>query len=218
LADRIEKQLKDQRALLAGASHEMRTPLGHLRILVELMRANATPKVVDDIEREVVEMDALIEKLLASSRLDFSLAEKRDVDAKDLAVRALERASVDATKLALTSPSAPTAFRGDPTLLLGAIGNLIENAKTHGNGIIAVTVDARDDEIAFVVDDGGPGIAAEDEERVFEPFFHKGDQGTLGLGLSLVKRIAEAHGGRAFATTRPEGGGRVGFTVARAAA
>lgn len=227
MAERIEQQMKDQRALLAGASHELRTPLGHLRILVELLRANPSDKVIDDVEREVVEMDALVGKLLASARLDFSMADKRDVDALDLARRALERVGEPTSKLvsSASASASTTTFSGDPTLVLGALSNLLENARTHGVSVVTLNVDVRGDEIVFAVDDAGPGIAAEDEERVFEPFFHKdrrasaaATNGSLGLGLSLVKRIAEAHGGRAFATTRAEGGGRVGFTVAAAAA
>ncbi len=223
MADRIETQLRDQRALLAGASHEMRTPLGHLRILVELLRDKPSDKVVDDIEREVLEMDALIEKLLASSRLDFALADKRDVDAVDLARRALERAGEPPDKLTLpvAGPSGTGSeglraitVRGDPTLLLGALGNLLENARTHGGGVVRLILEPREDELAFVVEDSGQGVAPEDAERVFEPFFHRGDKGSLGLGLSLVKRIAEAHGGVAFAGQKG-GAGRFGFTVAR---
>jgi two-component system, OmpR family, sensor kinase len=229
MAERIEQQMKDQRALLAGASHELRTPLGHLRILVELLRTpapsgEASAKVIDDVEREVVEMDALVGKLLASARLDFSMADKREVDAVDLARRALERVGEPIAKLVVQGER--SVFTGDPTLVLGAIGNLLENARSHGVSVVNLTVEARADEIAFVVDDAGAGIAPDDEERVFEPFFHKDRRGSsgatgerangsLGLGLALVKRIAIAHGGRAFATTRSEGGGRVGFTVAR---
>jgi signal transduction histidine kinase len=109
---------------------------------------------------------------------------------------------------------------GDPTLLLGAVTNLVENAKSHGISLVRLSVEERGDEIAFVVDDAGPGIAAEDADKVFEPFFHRargdGTQGSLGLGLSLVKRIAEAHGGRAFAASHDDAvGARVGFTVLR---
>jgi signal transduction histidine kinase len=219
MADRIETQLKDQRALLAGASHEMRTPLGHLRILVELLRQQPSDKVISDVEREVVEMDALIEKLLASSRLDFSLADKRDVDCADLARRALERSGEPVAKLNIVDDT-NTHVHGDPTLLLGAVTNLVENAKSHGIELVALTVEQRGDELAFIVDDKGPGIAAEDADKVFEPFFHRargdGAQGSLGLGLSLVKRIAEAHGGRAFAASHDDApGARVGFTVLR---
>lgn len=225
MAERIEQQMKDQRALLAGASHELRTPLGHLRILVELLRTPAadgttSAKVIDDVEREVVEMDALVGKLLASARLDFSMADKREIDAADLARRALERIGEPVAKLVIAGVR--TSLTGDPTLLLGALTNLLENARSHGTGVETLTVEARDDDVRFVVDDAGPGIPAADEERVFEPFFHKAAAdhpgGSLGLGLALVRRIAEAHGGSAFATTRPEGGGRVGFTVARARA
>jgi signal transduction histidine kinase len=211
--------VKDQRALLACASHELRTPLGHLRILVELLRQQPSDKVIDDVEREVVDMDALVGKLLASARLDFSLAEKRDVDAVDLARRALERVGEDPTKL-VHDPDAPgtesdTKARGDPTLLLGALTNILENARTHGAGVVKLTIEARGRELAFFVDDNGPGIDEADAERVFEPFFHRGQKGSLGLGLTLVRRIAEAHGGRAFAGRGPAGGARVGFTISR---
>src|SRR5207244_2374596 len=96
MAERIEKQMKDQRELLAGVSHEIRTPLSRIRLLVELCRSKngdgASPgklavdeETLDEIDREVVEIDALVGELLASSRLDFAAVSPHDLDAKDVA-------------------------------------------------------------------------------------------------------------------------------------
>jgi signal transduction histidine kinase len=80
-------------------------------------------------------------------------------------------------------------------------------------------VDLREQCIAFEVDDAGPGFGPGEEERAFEPFYTRGrsgrDAGSLGLGLALVKRIAEAHGGRAYASNRSGGGARVGLEIPR---
>ncbi len=210
MAERIERQLADQRALLAGASHELRTPLGHLRILVETLRERPSPETLAEIEREVLDMDALVGRLLAQARLDFAVAERLDTDLVELARRALARAGLDERVL-----RAPPSLRAtvDPTLILGAMTNLLDNAAGHGGGAVALAIEHQGDTVRVSVDDQGPGIDEADRARVFEPFFHKGAKGSLGLGLHLVRRIAEAHGGRAFAEARPEGGARVGFTV-----
>jgi len=210
MAERIERQLSDQRALLAGASHELRTPLGHLRILVETQREQPSAQTLGEIEREILEMDALVGRLLAQARLDFAVAERRDTDLVELARRALARAGVDEARL--RAPPTLSAS-GDPTLVLGAMSNLLDNAAAHGGGVEALVIEDAGELVRVFVDDAGPGIADEDRARVFEPFFHKGAKGTLGLGLHLVRRIAEAHGGRAAAEARPEGGARVGFTA-----
>lgn len=231
MASRIEKQLADQRALLAAVSHELRTPLGHVRVLVETARdtpGGASPALLDELEREVMELDRLVDRLLASSRLDFATIERRDADVGALAVGAVERAGVPPERLAVEGNVTAAV---EPTLVRRAIANLLENAETHGGGAVAVRVERRDDEVAIEVDDAGPGVAAGDRQRVFSPFervAHNGENGHgaanrdgavdartggLGLGLTLVARIAKAHGGRAWLEERPGGGARVGFSV-----
>jgi signal transduction histidine kinase len=223
MASRIEKQLADQRALLAAVSHELRTPLGHVRVLVETARdtpGGATPAVYDELEREVMELDRLVDRLLASSRLDFATIERRDADIGALAVGAVERAGVPPERLAVEGDVKAAV---EPTLVKRAIANLLENAETHGGGAVAVRVERREGEVAIEVDDAGPGVVSSDRERVFTLFErgpHHSDGGAidtrsggLGLGLALVQRIAKAHGGRAWLDERPGGGARVGFSV-----
>jgi signal transduction histidine kinase len=246
MADRIEQQMTDQRELLAGVSHEIRTPLSRIRLLVELCRAERVgaegegswvvgAKTLDEIDREVVEIDALVGELLASSRLDFAALAPHELDAVDLARRALDRLGEDSSKLRLVDGS--TRVMADATLLARALANLIENAKAHGGGLEALVVRGgaaaaetigvgggessttrRRGSVIFEALDGGPGFLPGEEQRVFESFYQRPgaeprQKGALGLGLTLVKRIAEAHGGRAFAANREEGGARVGIEL-----
>lgn len=216
MADRIERQMADQRELLAQVSHELRTPLGHIRLLLELAREGApSAKTLDALDREVEEIDALVADLLASSRVTFDALTLRPLQARALAARALERAGLSTALLAVEGE--PTV-QGDPTLLMRALANLLENARAHGGGAASLSVTMTAGEVRFAVRDGGPGFAPGDEVRAFDPFFHRpraeGDgHGSLGLGLSLVARIAAAHGGRASAVNLPAGGAEVSFTV-----
>ena len=220
MAARVERQMADQRELLAAVSHELRTPLAHLRVLVELMRdAGGPERTADQMEREVVELDALVGELLASSRLDFGQLTPRELDGKDLAARALERTGLPAEALSVEVPEAK--LTGDATLLGRALANLLDNARKHGQGVEALRLFEKEGQLAFCVDDRGPGLLPGEETRIFAPFYRKDrggearEAGSLGLGLALVQRIARAHGGDTFAENRPGGGARVGFTLRR---
>lgn len=210
---RIEKQLADQRELLATVSHELRTPLGHLRLLIEMGRDNPSEKVVEEIEKEVLEIDALVAQLLASSRLDFGTLNTKAVDPVDLAERALMRLDLDVTLLEVDGERA--LMEADPTLLARALANLISNAENHGEAVRRLLIRFEPDEVVFAVEDTGPGFREEERERVFEAFY-RGEHragGALGLGLSLVHRIASAHGGRAWIEDVEGGGARVLFSI-----
>lgn len=220
MATRIQKQLDDQRELLATVSHELRTPLSRIRLLTEIARDGGEPgHAFDEIDREVIELDQLVGDLLASSRLDFSALTTKEVSAAEAASRAVSRAGLDPAEVLCVSDDS-LRLAADPTLLARALANLIDNAGRHGGGAKRVAVRAVGDRVAFEVEDSGPGLAVGEEERIFEPFYQGSSgpdgapkKGALGLGLALVRRIAEAHGGRAFAENRAEGGARVVLEV-----
>jgi two-component system, OmpR family, sensor kinase len=220
MAARIERQLADQRELLATVSHELRTPLGHLRVLLELLREQGpSAKLFAGMEREIQEMDALMGELLASSRLDFAALERHSLLGRAAAERALERAGL-ATEL-LRDESDGASFPGDATLVARALANLLDNAARHGQAVAALVVRRIPGAVEFEVDDRGTGFLPEDLERAFSPFYRgssddRSGRASLGLGLALVRRIAHAHGGRAWAKNRPEGGAAVGFSVSTA--
>jgi len=222
MAERIERQLDDQRELLAGVSHEIRSPLARIRVLLELARSERRPAEaiakLDAIEQELLEVDRLVGELLASSRLDFAALVTHELDANEVAARALERAGLDAA-LRESTLEAPS-FEADPTLIARALANLLDNARRHGAGVRRLTVRGDAAKVEFSVDDAGPGFLPEELGHVFESFV-RGARGkstagsSLGLGLALVRRIAQAHGGRAWAENRAEGGACVGFSIPR---
>jgi len=235
MAARIAHQLAEQRELLAAVSHELRTPLARIRLLIEIAREGQLgPKTLDEIERETVEIDTLVGELLASARLEFQALTRRDLDAVELARRALERAGLGDEKLALRNGEKSWRFTADPTLVARALANLIDNARKHAGGLDQLVVGGADAGfVIFEVSDRGPGLAKGDEARIFASFYRgrgsgsgtdqpfepgrrggregpEGEaallQGSLGLGLALVKRIAEAHGGTITGQNRPGGG------------
>jgi two-component system OmpR family sensor kinase len=218
MASRIERHLAEQREVLAAVSHELRTPLARIRILTEMGRDQGVAhKTLDDLDREVIEMDTLVGDLLASSRLDFAALSKRPLNAAEAAARALERAGADPSALLVEDEAGPTEaeirVEADATLLGRALANLIDNARKHGGGVEALRVKRENGHVAFEIEDHGEGLPDGEETRIFEPFYRRSEQGSLGLGLALVRRIAEAHGGRAFAENRRMGGARVGIEL-----
>lgn len=211
MAARIERQLKEERTLLAAVSHELRSPLARLRLLVELARSEASPERLDEIEQELVGLDALIGKLLASSRLEFGELRLETLTARQVAARALEVGGLSPALLHDDSDGALVEV--DPTLIGRALGNLLENAVRHGGGVQRLALEltnasGRGRELRFSVEDAGPGFEPEVLEHAFEAFYsgrsseNAKESGSLGLGLALVARIARAHGGRAYAENR----------------
>lgn len=212
-AGRVESLVQAHRSLLANASHELRSPLARMKMAVSMID-DAAPEqrgeLKREIDRNVGELDALVEEVLLASRLDGA-AEPLHRDAVDLlAVAAEESARVEAT---LEAPP-KVIVAGDERLLRRAVRNLLENARRHGGGEIdcglTVANGADGAAVSMRVDDRGPGVPEAMRERIFEPFFrlagHAEASGGVGLGLALVKQIATRHGGSVRCESRAGGG------------
>ncbi len=171
--------------------------------------------------RNIAELDALIDEILLASRLDAQAAgdARRQFEPVDLTALAAEQcAQMDANFAAdaeqpdgPASASAAVVVRGDARLLRRLLNNLLENARRYGQGTaIDVALHRTGASALLTVCDRGPGVPAADRERVFEPFFRVAGAteaaGSMGLGLALVRKIAEQHGGRAEYQPRAGGG------------
>jgi signal transduction histidine kinase len=191
-AARIEGLMSAHRRLLANASHELRTPLTRIRLGLELAAVESAHKA--ELERDIAELDQLVDEILLASRLDAT--DKLNVDEEtDLVALAAEEC---ARYPDCSLEGEAVTVRGDPTLLRRMIRNLLENAQRHGKPPITVRI-ARSDGMAEVaVADHGAVIAGAEREHLFAPFYRapgtSGGQGT-GLGLSLVRQIARRHRG-----------------------
>lgn len=213
MADRISQQLADQRELLAVVSHEVRSPLARLRVHLELLgERGVAPDTIEKMTAEAVEMDRLVGDLLASARLEFSVVDGRPVDLATLTRAALSRLGLSADLL--TVSGVPRAVV-DPTLFARALENLLENARLHAGGARGVEISAGASEVRVEVRDEGPGFPKNMAGMAFDSFVRGKRSGgsSLGLGLSLVRRVATAHGGQCWAESQPEGGSVVGFSV-----
>ncbi len=226
MASRIERVVVDQRELLAAISHELRSPLGRARIALEIARDRAAPedaaaqRPLDDVERQLVEVDAILGDLLASARAGLADAHLTDARFADWLRDRLARLSQDeaVTTLEIEGAAADLEVAFDAALLGRAVHNVLANALAHGHpaGVpIRVAVRTSSDRVVAVFTDAGPGFPADLLPRVFEPFVTgKGTARTpgaagLGLGLALVRRIVEAHGGAVSARNAPPLGAEV---------
>ncbi|MFE3839479.1 ATP-binding protein [Pseudogemmobacter sonorensis] len=193
-AVQVEALIRSNRALLANASHELRSPLARLRMAVDLSESDPSPARRDEIARNLTELDDLVGEILLSSRLTHAMPSEpfRPLDLLALAAEEAARAGLEVS-------GAPVEVPGDERLLSRAVRNLIQNALRHGMPPVEITVGRRDDMADLVVRDHGPGIPAEDMHRIFEPFYRPGGHGEAaggwGLGLALVQQIGEHHGG-----------------------
>jgi two-component system OmpR family sensor kinase len=214
MAGRIEGLVQGQRELLGAVSHELRTPLARLRVLLAMLQERAgETELLAKFEREIVEMDALVGELLAEARVSAGALSIRALDLADMTRECAERLGVRLTVIDVCA-----GLSGDATLLSRALTLLLDNARKHGGAQLEVHAERRDDLVRIWVDDDGPGFEPDDLPKLFAPFARgrgalADEKQGVGLGLYLVRRIAEAHGGSAFAENRAGGGARVGFSM-----
>lgn len=228
-AARIEALVQAHRSLLANASHELRSPLARMKMAVSMLEAAAPERrdaLRSEIHANIAELDALVEEVLLASRLeappdDAARAAQAPVDllalATEEAARHEARVDTDLPAPGLPGVTAAAAhdfvLRADERLLRRALRNLLENARRYGGGELTVHLvhgATATPSIELRVCDRGPGVPDDWRERIFEPFQrlpgHAEREGGVGLGLSLVRQIAQRHGGQVRCTPRDGGG------------
>ena len=205
MASKVTRTLESQRHLLSAVGHDLRTPLTAMRINLEFVEDD---ELRDGLMRNVEELQALTEQVLAAAR-GAGGEKPRQVDLSAL-VESLVTDLDEMGEPVSWANHAPAPISCRPNEIKRAVRNLVENAVAYGRKAdvrIADTGDGYD----VLVEDEGPGIPEDDRQRVFEPFVRLESSrneftGGTGLGLTLVKAIAEGHGGQVRLESRPGGG------------
>jgi signal transduction histidine kinase len=211
-AEHIEKLVRAHQMLLANCSHELRTPLARLRMGIERVPAT-DPGTSAELARNIAELDALIGEMLLASRLDVSSGIERAEVVDLLALAAEEAAHFD-----LQASGEALTINANALLLRRLLRNLLENARVHAGGATAVRIEGDPRHVRIVIEDDGEGVAYIDREKIFEPFYRASTatrSSGAGLGLSIVKQIARAHGGGVSYEPREGGGSRFAVTLPR---
>jgi signal transduction histidine kinase len=232
MLDRLGEAFAGQRAFVADASHELRTPITVIRGQLEVLAAEANPSSEDvrRVERlvgvEIARISRLIDDLLVLARSEHTdFLRPGSVDIERFISDLWDGLTRTADRRFVLGPLPRGSILADSDRLAQALGNLVRNAITHTathTGLVRLEVTATAGVLRFAVDDNGPGIPPEERERVFERF-HRTDvartrtAGGTGLGLAIVRAVAEAHGGQARAQASTFGGARLeldlpGFT------
>lgn len=207
LLRRISESLERERRFARAAAHELRTPLSVLIGRLE-QALEGNKGAVEKAYQAALDLWALVERLLQFTRAERGFLGKERVDPVALVLEATEGLGRPGVSLDLEVPDGPCEANLDPTLFRALVRNLLDNALRFAKSRVRVSL-ACSPRVRLQVEDDGSGLEGP-QEQIFEPFYRgKTSKGT-GLGLALVKAVAEAHGGWVRVESRP---GRTLFTV-----
>ena len=208
MRDRIKRQVSRRTEMLAGVSHDLRTPITRMKLQLELLKEN---KNTGELARDLSEMEHMLEGYLAFARGEGEELPK-EVDVVKLVKQVIEDVKKNGANISLSSEKR-VLISLRPNLFRRCIANLIENADRYASAVLVeLTV-----EVGFVkiiIDDNGPGISEELRDQVFRPFFRLDDSrnldtGGVGLGLAIARDAIISHGGEIELQDSPTGGLRV---------
>ncbi len=209
MRERIQRQLKQRTEMLAGVSHDLRTPLTRMKLAFAMMEESQD---IVDLQGDVAEMETMIEAYLAFARGEGS----EPAETTDLG-RLLSEVTVGARRAggtvelevagALVLPLRQNAFRR-------CLTNLLANSRLHAESVWLFAHRRTPETIEILLDDDGPGIPAQSREDVFKPFFRldssrNSETGGAGLGLAIARDVVRSHGGEITLEDSPQGGLRV---------
>jgi two-component system, OmpR family, osmolarity sensor histidine kinase EnvZ len=213
MAREIVALLANRTTLLAGISHDLRTPLARMRLAVELLPDNVDPKLIERFERNLEVMDSLIGDALMFARGAGEVPVELELESwLATTVRGID----DQVAVTWRGPT-DVRLRAAPGALRRVLQNLIANARQHGGGVPRVEVEAGPLTTIHVIDHG-PGIPDEFREKVFQPFFRldgsrSQSNGGSGLGLAIVQQLCQVHGWTIEINSAPAGGTDVILTL-----
>jgi signal transduction histidine kinase len=223
MLDRLERAFTAQKRFVANASHELRTPLAINRTLLEVHLSDpGAPVELQQLGRTLLatneRSEQLVEGLLLLARSDNQIVERKPVDVAEVAERAVDqtRAEAEEKGVEIRGERAPAVLQGNGVLLERIALNLVQNAVRYNvpeGGWVEVTTELLHGEAVLTVSNTGPVVPAYEIDNIFEPFRRLRQERTgsdkgVGLGLSIARSVARAHGGRIIAEPR-EGGGLI---------
>ena len=211
MRDRIQRQIAQRTEMLAGVSHDLRTPLTRMKLQLAMLDPGAE---VEKLKSDVGEMERMVEGYLAFAR-DQDAEATVDTDLAALLDEVVVEARTQGTTLELNWPEQageprPIVLPLKPGAFKRCLTNLIDNARRYAERI-AISVEQGNDHVELTIDDDGPGIAADQHEYVFRPFHRVENSrnpatGGMGLGLSIARDVMRGHGGEITLSEAPLGG------------
>ena len=215
MQERIQRFVRDRTLMVAAMSHDLRTPITRLRLRAEFVEdEEQRRRMLADLD----DMESMVDSTLAFVKEEASTEATASTDLVSLVANVCEdRAEVTFVVDALVGSRLPYVCR--PVAVARCLANLVDNAVKYA-GTAEVRLAATESSVNVIVEDRGPGIASEDRERAFAPFTRldasrNRDTGGTGLGLTIARAIARAHGGDVRLEDRPGGGLRVTATLPR---
>ena len=218
MLERLDGAAAREREFLSDASHELRSPIASLGATLEVALRNSDHADWNDVAQRALQeqqrlgnsVDALVTLSSLSEMQASQLQASQPVDLDDIVLEIAQRPG----KVPVSAANVSAArIQGRPDLLERLVRNLVDNAQRHANNRVEVTLGSTDGVVQLLVDDDGNGIAQADRERVFDRFTRldegrSRDRGGTGLGLAMVRSIAERHGGTVHCEASPLGGAR----------
>ncbi len=212
MRDRIQRQITQRTDMLAGVSHDLRTPLTRMKLQLAMIENN---EGAEDLKKDIADMERMLEAYLAFARGEVDEAPKT-IDIAAMLSDVVGLAKRNGTVIDLhTEGRLPALVR--PNAIRRCLTNLVENAGRYAENV-AVRAGLRGEAIEVTIDDDGPGVPEEMREEVFRPFFRLEDSrnpvtGGVGLGLTVARDLVRGHGGDIALASSPAGGLRAKLTL-----
>jgi len=209
MKDRINRQIQQRTTMLAGVSHDLRTPLTRMKLQLEMMKETDDVKAM---KADINDMEKMISAYLQFARGEAG-EETRDVDLKELTQRAIDSVTHLDAQFILNAPAEKYMVPVKEMAIIRCIVNILTNADRFAD-MVQVTLEKKESSIRIFIDDNGEGLSVDQYEDVFKPFY-RGDKSrnvktaSVGLGLTIAQDIISSHGGSIELDKSPMGGLRV---------